>query len=118
MDALHRPARGYNLTGLPENRCPECGNRFSAEGLGSPRSPHGLAVILVVVFVPAGVPAGFAAAWAGATCIDVTGNVHRSALPGFFILAMQIAFVASGSVWAVFWSSSCVRRAEPGRLVW
>lgn len=30
---LHCPTCGYNLTGLPENRCPECGKRFSLERL-------------------------------------------------------------------------------------
>ncbi len=28
MDALHCPTCGYNLSGLPENRCPECGRVF------------------------------------------------------------------------------------------
>jgi hypothetical protein len=33
--ALHCPTCGYNLTGLPENRCPECGSFFSPAELRS-----------------------------------------------------------------------------------
>src|SRR4029078_9994514 len=29
MNALHCPSCGYNLTGLPEDRCPECGVEFN-----------------------------------------------------------------------------------------
>ncbi len=33
MSTLHCPECGYNLTGLPENRCPECGKDFDPEQL-------------------------------------------------------------------------------------
>jgi hypothetical protein len=33
MPSLHCPTCGYNLTGLPENRCPECGLTFSPDEL-------------------------------------------------------------------------------------
>lgn len=31
--AIHCPTCGYNLTGLPENRCPECGTAFKRDQL-------------------------------------------------------------------------------------
>jgi hypothetical protein len=36
--ALHCPTCGYNLTGLPENRCPECGGSFVSTELARERA--------------------------------------------------------------------------------
>ncbi|MEZ6191557.1 MAG: hypothetical protein R3C45_09745 [Phycisphaerales bacterium] len=54
MPTLYCPKCGYNLTGLAEERCPECGERFSRAELaaiGGIRYPS-LGVPLAVLLLP------------------------------------------------------------------
>ncbi len=52
------PNCGYNLTGLPENRCPECGREFDPAQLAQQRRADARigGVILRVLLVPAALP--------------------------------------------------------------
>lgn len=54
---LYCPTCGYNLTGLPENRCPECGTRFDPRILRSEQQARATAAlgtpeIMVRLLVP------------------------------------------------------------------
>ncbi len=79
-DALHCLHCGYNLTGLPENRCPECGNAFDPVDVSvrsyfnkSPwsrdrlknvfRSPRVLAMTGILVILAASLRSGESLCW-------------------------------------------------------
>jgi len=60
MDAtLYCPACGYNLTGLPEHRCPECGEAFSPADLRLKILLRSQLSRRAVLFFFWAVPAGF-----------------------------------------------------------
>ena len=53
---LHCPQCGYNLTGLAQNRCPECGREFDPEveaARSASQQPIGLAGVLIRLIWPA-----------------------------------------------------------------
>ena len=81
---------GYNLTGLTENRCPECGEDFNRDQLikNQENSVSSRSVLLQLIFVPMGI-----------ALIDVLvlflGAMAPGAGPGLLLAALFIVLVAA-----------------------
>ncbi len=72
MRTLYCPSCGYNLTGLPENRCPECGETFNPAALAN------LQALAEALPLPLGV---------GGACARIL------ILPGAFWLSVLLGFL-------------------------
>jgi len=88
MTTLYCPKCGYNLSKLPENRCPECGEAFDPDQLRA-RQSQGISnrsIVLQVIFVPMGIALVGPLLLCGAISIDSSGSGFLAAVVGLVLL--------------------------------
>ena len=106
MPTLYCPNCGYNLTGLTEERCPECGGRFSRAELaaiGGIRYPS-LGVPLAVLLLP---PVVFTVLSFVAFSIDGSSPANDALS---FLFAMMGLCALAGLALAIFTGRRIARR--------
>ena len=103
MTTLFCPKCGYNLSNLPENRCPECGEAFDPVKLQTQlrKAVSNRSIILQVIFVPMGFALLGPLLLCGAVSMFNSSNGIVPGILGFAILmgvAMLHAYPMSAAI--------------------